>query len=165
MGGISRIWTGQWERADPDGSGRSLRCRRFLRGGGEAVQGHGGAAALCGCKGGGCRCFRFLQVLVHGLLVKLVGLALDDLQGPRGALAQAGSQAVAEHVLHESCLAVDDLDGPFRAGGHTLAAAVAELFIDFDDLSFCFHVLSVSALFRNPRPLWGRGPGQERGRW
>ena len=145
MGGISRIWTGQWERADPDASAAPFGAADFFACGGEAVQGHGGAAALRGCKGGGCRCFRFLQVLVHGLLVEFVGLALDDLQGPRGALAQAGAQAVAEHVLNELCLAVDDPDGPFRTGRHTLAAAVAEVLVDFDDLSFRFHIV-----FPNP---------------
>ncbi len=75
---------------------------------------------------------------------------------------QIGAQAVAKHVLHEVCLAVDDPDGPFRAGRDTLAAAVAELFVDFDDIAVSFscplHCLLFSfCLVPGPPPLAGKG--------
>ena len=65
-----------------------------------------------------------------------LGFALLDMDGAQRAGADAGAQAVAEEVGDQAGLAVDELQGAFGAIGQALAAAVADLVVNADDLSF-----------------------------
>ena len=79
------------------------------------------------------------QMLFHGTLIVGFGRALDDFQGSGRAAAKTGAQAVAEVIGKNLGLAVDNLDRAFGAVQNALAAAVAEVFIDFDDVACGFH--------------------------
>jgi hypothetical protein len=79
------------------------------------------------------------QVGFHGGFVEFLRLAFDDLERPLGALADAGAETVAEVVRDHLDLTVNDLKGPLCAANHTLAAAVAFLFIYLDNLAFDLH--------------------------
>ena len=72
------------------------------------------------------------QMLLHGLLVKLIGLTLDQLQGSGGAAAQAGPQAVAQNVADQFGLAVYNGQGSFGAVDDAGPATVALLFINLN---------------------------------
>jgi hypothetical protein len=62
------------------------------------------------------------------------GLPLDDPDGSLRALAEAGSEAVAERVGDQPGLAVDDPYRPLVTRGDTIAAPVAQLLDDLHDL-------------------------------
>jgi hypothetical protein len=51
------------------------------------------------------------------------------------ALAEAGAQTVAKTVAYQFGLTIDNLDSAFSAGGHTIAAAIALLFVYVHNLS------------------------------
>lgn len=92
------------------------------------------------------------QVLFHGLFVIGVGRALDNFQSAGGAAGKAGSQAVAKVVGNDLGLAVDDLYRPFGTVQNALTAAVAEVFVNFDDVAH-----SVHGVFLKSRRLGPRG--------
>ena len=83
-------------------------------------------------------------------------LALDHRQRAGRALAEARPQAVAEHVRHQARLAVDHLEGALGAGRHALAAAVAECFVNLDDVSERHHGM---ILYAGAAPYDGAQPG------
>jgi hypothetical protein len=69
--------------------------------------------------------FTRLEMLLDRLLIKLLGLALYDLEGAGRAFPQAGPKAIAVLLLDQAGLTVDDLDGPLGAGRGALSAPVA----------------------------------------
>jgi hypothetical protein len=79
------------------------------------------------------------QVFFHGFLVKLLGFALHDFQRAGGAFTHARPKAVAQVVGNDPGLAFDDRNGAFGTGNNALAAAVAEILVDFYDFSQGFH--------------------------
>jgi hypothetical protein len=83
----------------------------------------------------------FRQVLLYGALVECVRFTLDYADGIPGAVAQAGSQPVAEIIGGKDRLAVDYFDGAFRAGGDAESAAVTFVLVYMYDLSFHFGLL------------------------
>jgi hypothetical protein len=78
---------------------------------------------------------QLLLMLLGGMLVKCLRLALLDGQSPLGADGKARSQAVAEAIADHAGLSAQKLDGSLGAGGDALPAAVAQGFVDLDDLS------------------------------
>ena len=74
------------------------------------------------------------KVLLHQLLIKLLRLALLNRDGTRGALPEAGPQAVTVDLADEACLAVDYLQRSLGTRGHAGTAAVTELLVNVDNL-------------------------------
>ena len=56
-----------------------------------------------------------------------------------GTLSDTGAQAVTEHIGDDFGLAVNNLKGTFGTTGYAIPAAVAALFVDFDNFSHDFH--------------------------
>jgi hypothetical protein len=77
----------------------------------------------------------FAQVVLHGILVKLVRLHFYNPEGPGGAVPKAGTKTVAVFFRHQLGLPVDDLNGAFSARRHALSAAIATFIVYFNDLS------------------------------
>src|SRR5699024_1515305 len=131
VGGDEKLRAGEVGRVD----GRQLDLARPLpqlgRGagrrlgvsGGELPHLLAGAAALA------------LLLCLHGGFVVGRSRALYESDSDGGAGREAVAQAVAVVVPQELCLAVYHPDGALMAGGGTGAAAVALLFINFNNLS------------------------------
>lgn len=77
--------------------------------------------------------------------VKRGGLALSEFERALGTV-QTGPKTVAKHVAHQFGLAVHNGQSAFCAVQHALAAAVALVFINFNDQAF--HEGSVSGQIR-----------------
>ena len=97
-----------------------LKSGRVGRLAGRYGHGRAGRAAA-----GGRLLFQLGQTLFHGVLVKFRGFAFDDLQRAGGAVADAGSQAVAKSIADHAGLSFCQLYRPLGAGDYAAAAAVA----------------------------------------
>jgi hypothetical protein len=90
--------------------------------------------------GTGAAAQKLLALLYFGvfpdcLLVICRRLAFFETDGPCGARGEAIAEAVAVIVAQKLCLSVRHADRPFMAGFGAKAAAVAFIFIDFDNFS------------------------------
>ena len=81
----------------------------------------------------------FPEIFLHRCFVEVLGLALYDPKGARGALAQTSPQAVTIYLRRKPGFSVNNLQGPFGTGGDTLSTSIAQLIVDFNDLSLDFH--------------------------
>jgi len=81
---------------------------------------------------------RLKQVAACRGIVEFGCFALDDFQRSGRTDSYAIAKSIAELFLDEFRLAVDDLYRTFGAANDTIAAAVAEFFVDFND--FTYHV-------------------------
>lgn len=79
------------------------------------------------------------QVRRNGGLVELVHELLFHDDGALRAVSEAGAETVAEIFGDQSRLAVHELQGALGAVGDAIAAAVAFLFVNPDDLSCDSH--------------------------
>jgi|SRR3989339_428697 len=86
----------------------------------------------------------FHDVLHDLAFVIRFGLAYLGGNGAFGAVAKAGTQAIAEEIADEPCLTVDHLDGAFRTVWDAEAAASAFVLINRNYASF--HGSSLSLL-------------------
>jgi len=87
-----------------------------------------------------------LQVVQDCLFVEIIRFPLHDPERVPGAFPETGAQAVAVFFRRQAGLSVYNLNRPFCAGGHTLSASVAFVFIYFYDLTFDFHSLTLPFL-------------------
>jgi hypothetical protein len=70
----------------------------------------------------------------------LPGRALNDLKGAQGTFSQAGPQSVAIKVGDHAGFAIYYLQCALGTGRHTVAASVTEFFVNFDNLTYGFHM-------------------------
>jgi hypothetical protein len=92
-------------------------------------------------------------MLFYGVLVEILRLPFDDLEGILGALSQTGPQPITELLSDEPGFPVYDLYSALGTGRNTYPTAITCCFVDFDDLPFNFH-FSLLLLFlpkRTPR--------------
>jgi len=68
-------------------------------------------------------------------LIKFLSVSLDDSQSTLGTLTDTSAETVAERVLYEPCLASDQRERALVACCNALAAAVAVLLINLDNVS------------------------------
>ncbi len=73
--------------------------------------------------------------MLDGVIVEVIGGSFFDADGVFGAMAEAGSEAVAEVIGDEFGFAVDEADSAFGAVWDAEAAAVAFILVDVDDFS------------------------------
>ena len=73
------------------------------------------------------------QVTINSSLVKLRRISFNNFQRIHRAVTDARTETIAIHITDKFRFTVDQLDSAFRTGVDALSAAVAFLFIDFDD--------------------------------
>jgi hypothetical protein len=71
----------------------------------------------------------------HGFFVKFIRFAFNDTQSAGGAFAKAGPQTITIKIGDHAGFAIYNFQCAFSAGWDTIAAAIAQLVINFYDLS------------------------------
>ena len=69
-----------------------------------------------------------------GFFIKFGGFSFHKAQCAFGAV-EAGPKAITVHIADKLGLAVNDVQRALRAAGHTLSAAVAQVFINLINLA------------------------------
>ena len=72
----------------------------------------------------------FSQMLFNRLLIEFFGRPFNDFKGTHRAFSQTGTQSVTINLCNHAGLAIDDFESAFGTGRHTVAAAVAEFFVN-----------------------------------
>ena len=73
------------------------------------------------------------------LFIKIISLALDNFESTCGTLANAGTEPITKFFRYQFGFAINNLQSRFGASGYTLAAAVTEFFVYFDNFTPYFH--------------------------
>ncbi len=73
------------------------------------------------------------DVFDHGDLVIVVGVTFLEGDGILGAVADAGTETVAQGIVHNPRFSIDELDGAFGAIGYAQATPGTGFLVDLDD--------------------------------
>jgi hypothetical protein len=77
----------------------------------------------------------FRQKFFYGFFVEFIRFAFNDTQSPGGAFTKAGPQTITIKIGYHPGFAIYNFQCTFGAGWNAVAAAIAQLVINFYDLS------------------------------